>query len=519
MSARRLLGLACLLPLALAAAQGARSAAQGEAGGRAPVVTLEERPLSVPVTLAPAGPLVALAPLAGALEGALARDPESGAWTLTLADKAIVLAPGNAVVTVGDEIVSLSQPVALGEGGPQVPVDFLERTYGALAGYSFEWRPTEARLAIGRRGAREVPVAVDVVHLQGTTTVVLQFGEMPRYRLVDLPGAVEVEVLSDRLAVSSTPAVQDSLVQGVAVEPQRVRIALAPGARAESYVLENPFRLVFDIHAADPAQPAGPAFTPPARPTGIRTIVLDPGHGGAETGAVGPGGTAEKDLTLQLAQSLADRLASRLGVRVILTRTADASLPLATRTAIANQNKGDLFVSIHLNSSRGAGAHGAETYFLSAQATDARAARAAAAENAAAAGAPTPSGGEEDPLYDLQLILWDLAQSHHLAESQRFAGLVQQELNTALALRDRGVKQAPFRVLVGAAMPAVLVELGFLSNPEEEKKLGDAAYRAELVDALARAVGRYKQSIEQTAEPPAPEPAPAPAPAGPAAPR
>jgi N-acetylmuramoyl-L-alanine amidase len=522
MTARRLFGLACLLPLAFAAAQGARSAAQGEGAARAPVVTLEGQALAVPVTLAPAGPLVALAPLADALEGTLARDAESGSWTLTLRqapEKPIVLAPGSSVVTVGDDIVSLSQPVNLGDGGPQVPIDFLERTYGALAGYAFEWRPTEARLAIGQRTARQVPVAVDVVHLQGTTTVVLQFGEMPRYRLVETPGGVEVEVLSDRLAIPATPVVQDPLVQGVTIEPQRVRIALVPGARSESYVLENPFRLVFDIHATDLAQPAGPAFTPPSRPSGVRTIVLDPGHGGAETGAIGPGGAAEKDLTLQLARALADRLASRLGVRVVLTRTADALLPLENRTAIANQNKGDLFVSIHLNSSRGAGAHGAETYFLSAQATDPRAARAAAAENAAAAGAPMPTEGEADPLYDLQLILWDLAQSHHLAESQRFAGLVQQELNQALALRDRGVKQAPFRVLVGAAMPAVLVELGFLSNPEEEKKLGQATYRAELVEALVRAIGRYKESVEQSAQPAAPAPAgPAGGPAQPAQP-
>ncbi|MGH9360508.1 MAG: N-acetylmuramoyl-L-alanine amidase, partial [Thermoanaerobaculia bacterium] len=348
MTARRLLGLACLLPLLLAAVQGARSAAQGETGGRAPVVTLEGQPLAVPVSLAAAGPLVALAPLANALEGRLARDPESGSWTLTLAEKPIILAPGSAVVTVGDEIVSLSQPVALGDGGPQVPVDFLERTYGALLGYSFAWRPTEARLAIGRRTAKQVSLAVDVVHLQDTTTVVLQFGEMPRYRLVDVPGAVEVEVLSDRLAIPAIPVVQDPLVQAVVVEPQRVRIALAPGARAESYVLENPFRLVFDIHAGGLAQPSGPAFAPPSRPAGIRTIVLDPGHGGPETGAVGPGGTAEKELTLQLARALADRLASGLGVRVVLTRTADASLSLEDRTAIANQNKGDLFVSIHL---------------------------------------------------------------------------------------------------------------------------------------------------------------------------
>ena len=124
----------------------------------------------------------------------------------------------------------------------------------------------------------------------------------------------------------------------------------------------------------------------------------------------------------------------------------------------------------------------------------AAAASAAAAENAPAPGAG--EGPEEDPLYDLQLILWDLAQSHHLAESQRLAGLIQEELNTTLSLRDRGVRQAPFRVLMGAAMPAVLVELGFLSNSQEEARLQDPAYRAELVEALVRAVTRYRAQGE-----------------------
>jgi N-acetylmuramoyl-L-alanine amidase len=508
-AAFRLAALACalLLPLVVLAPS-ARSAPQAETGGRLPTVTLEGRLVPVPVTLAPAGPLVALAPLATALAARLEQDPESGAWTLAVADKEVVLAAGSAVVTVGDEIVSLSQPPVPGEGGPLVPLDFLDRTFGALAGWAFEWRPAEARLVVARRGGKEVRLAVDVVHLMDTTTVVLQFDAMPRYRVDEQPGGIAVEILGDRLAVPGQPAVQDPLVRGVTVEPQRVRIALVPGAAAESYVLENPFRLVFDVHAAALAQPTGPAFAPPARPSGIRTIVLDPGHGGSETGAIGPGGTAEKDLTLQLARALAERLGTQLGVRVVLTRHEDANLQLESRTAIANQNKGDLFVSLHLNSSRGGGAHGAETYFLSAQATDPRAALSAAAENtpggtaaegtngaAAAAGA---DGGAADPLYDLQLILWDLAQSHHLAESQRVANLVQQELNAALGLRDRGVKQAPFRVLMGAAMPAVLVELGFLSNADEEKKLQDAAYQAELVEALARAIGRYKAAVEQS---------------------
>ncbi|HXO40687.1 MAG TPA: N-acetylmuramoyl-L-alanine amidase, partial [Thermoanaerobaculia bacterium] len=109
---------------------------------------------------------------------------------------------------------------------------------------------------------------------------------------------------------------------------------------------------------------------------------------------------------------------------------------------------------------------------------------------------------------DLQMILWDLAQSHHLAESQRFAGLVQAELNQALELKDRGVKQAPFRVLMGAAMPAVLVELGFISNPDEEAKLQSPAYRADLVEALVRAVGRYLEASQsdRRSTPPLPPP-------------
>ena len=126
---------------------------------------------------------------------------------------------------------------------------------------------------------------------------------------------------------------------------------------------------------------------------------------------------------------------------------------------------------------------------------------------------------------DLELILWDLAQSHHMSESQRFAKLVQGELNQTLQLRDRGVKQAPFRVLMGAAMPAVLVELGFLSNPDEEKKLQDPEYRGNLISALARAVQRYKAQVENRPDPTVPAPAtptppatPSPQPGGPGTP-
>jgi N-acetylmuramoyl-L-alanine amidase len=492
-----------------------------------PAVVLDGREIRVPVSLGAGGPLFGLKALTDALGGELTPGETGESYTLKLSGKEVVVGLGSAVITVGDNIVSLSQPPTRGEGGLAVPLDFLAKTYGDLVGYSFDWRPGEQRLSIGRRSARELPVALDVVHLQGMTTVVLQFGEVPRYRLNQQPGRVEVQVLADRLAVPSPQRkVDDPLVKGVEISQGGVRVDLAPEAAVESYTLDNPFRLVFDIHGVAPPGAAAPAFVPPQPLGGIHTIVIDPGHGGTETGAIGPGGVEEKGLTLLLAQTLASRLQQRLPVRVVLTRAEDANLPLDTRAAIANQNKADLFLSIHLNSSLGAGAHGAETYFLSAQATDPRAARSATAENGAApnadnapdngGGAAAPAGGDASQ-DDLRLILWDLAQTRHLAASQRLASLIQGELNETLQLKDRGVKQAPFRVLMGAAMPAVLVELGFLSNPEEETKLQDAAYRADLVEALVRAIARYKELAEGPEHPASPGVAPAP-PANPATP-
>jgi N-acetylmuramoyl-L-alanine amidase len=506
------LPLLLLLVPVLGIAQSQRAAAPAVAlapnAPGAPAVVLDGREIRVPVSLAGGGPLFGLKALTEALGGELVPGETGESYTLKIGGKEVVVGLGSAVVTVGDTIVSLSQPPTRGEGGLAVPLDFLGKTYGDLLGFSFDWRPEQQRLVIGRRSARELPVTLDVVHLQGMTTVVLQFSDVPRYHLNQQPGRIEVQMLADRLAVPSPRKIDDPLVKAVEIAPERVRIDLAPAAAVESYTLENPFRLVFDIHGETTATaPAGPAFTPPPPVSGIHTIVIDPGHGGTETGAIGPGGVQEKGLTLLLAQALANRLQQKLPVRVVLTHSEDANLPLDTRAAIANQNRADLFISIHLNSSLGTGAHGAETYFLSSQATDTRAASSATSENAekpeAGKGGAAEVPGDTAAEDDLRLILWDLAQTRHLTESQRLANLIQGELNETLQLKDRGVKQAPFRVLMGAAMPAVLVEVGFLSNPEEEAKLQDAAYRAELVEALVRAITHYK-ALAEGSENPAP---------------
>lgn len=461
-----------------------------------------ELPISYAVT--PLGAVFSLHAIVANLGGDLKLGPMNQSHELTLGTTTFVFGPDSSVVTEGTEIYPLGQRPRPAEDGLKVPLDLLETVYNETMSYRFAWDAESRTLSVDKLPARSIRADVDLVHVQGVTTVVLQFPERPRYRIRHSEGQVAVELIGDRLETEpsrTTPS--DTLVRQILQTPQSIRLVLAPDTEANDYTLLDPFRLVFDIYEtrAATAPEVAPA-TPPTRSEAIQTIVIDPGHGGSDTGAVGSKGIEEKTITLLLAQALRSRLEERLPVRVVLTRTDDAELPLDTRTALANQQKADLFISLHINSVHGPSARGAETYFSSLQASDARAAQSAATENLAGSD-PAPSMGSEDgdPLYDLQLILWDLAQSHYLAESQRLATLVQEELNEALGLKDRGVKQAPFRVLLGAAMPAVLVECGFISNPEEEERLLDPAYRADLVDSLVRAVTRYRALREGLALP------------------
>jgi len=225
--------------------------------------------------------------------------------------------------------------------------------------------------------------------------------------------------------------------------------------------------------------------------------------------ATGPGGLLEKEATLAIANKLAAALATKLGARVILTREDDSVVSLDQRTAVANQYKADLFLSVHMNAAPVKGAHGSEVYFLSLEASDELAKKAAESENAS-------TSGHADQQSDLKLILWDLAQQEYLAESSRFAQSIQEEMNALAGIQNRGVKQAPFKVLVGATMPAALVEVAFISNPDEETKLKNEQFQNTVVEALTRAVQRYKTDYETrigVAQAPAPAPAAPPAPA------
>ena len=214
------------------------------------------------------------------------------------------------------------------------------------------------------------------------------------------------------------------------------------------------------------------------------TVVIDAGHGGEDQGARGAGGLLEKELVLDVARRLGEALRAR-GLRVVATRDGDRFVSLEERTSLANDAKGDLFVSIHANAARTRAPRGAETFFAALEATDAAAGEVAARENEAFA-APGPDGRPgSDPFLAL---LGDLIATEHLAESSDFARLAQARLAGAHGVASRGVKQAPFVVLLGVQMPSALVEIGFITNPEDEGRLASTGRRERIAASLAEAV-------------------------------
>ena len=221
----------------------------------------------------------------------------------------------------------------------------------------------------------------------------------------------------------------------------------------------------------------------------IGKIVIDPGHGGHDTGTIGPNGLEEKDLVLEVGRRLGKLLETRLGAEVVYTRKNDTFIPLETRTAIANQQRADLFISIHANSSQDPAARGVETYYLNFTSSP-EALEVAARENAVS----------EKSIYELQDLVKKIALKEKIEESREFAGDVQESLHSGLAgkspgIRNRGVKKAPFIVLIGANMPSILAEISFVSNPGDEHRLETSEYRQRIAESLYRGIAKYVNGL------------------------
>ncbi|HEY0592804.1 MAG TPA: N-acetylmuramoyl-L-alanine amidase [Thermoanaerobaculia bacterium] len=433
-------------------------------------------------------------PVTEALGGTIAGD-RSG-YRVILNGKTVGFTVESRFAAVGDELVEMPTAPIFVDNRPFVPWQLFRDVIRLTTSQDLQWDPQARVFQLGALRLDTIDVQVSVVRLAETTKIIIEMPQRIPYNVRREPASFTIETRYPLRANVTSQAYEGDLLDRIVVREREILIQLAsPDVVGDPYSLDNPFRIVLDLQKQQsPAEPATPADAArPREPLGIRTIVLDPGHGGREVGAIGPGGLVEKEATLAICHRLQPLLASALGTRVILTRENDSLITLEQRTALANQYKADLFLSIHLNASRASAARGAETYFLSLEASDELARDTAERENEQSGGGAV---GGAAPASDLNLILWDLAQQEYLKESSRFADLIQQELNGTGNTANRGVKQAPFRVLVGATMPAALVEVGFISNGEEESKLASAAYQDAIAQALLRAISRFKDEYE-----------------------
>lgn len=290
-----------------------------------------------------------------------------------------------------------------------------------------------------------------------------------------------------------------SLPQSPIARGSQVLLSLESAERALLPAMPIEERKALEAELADARKDGSAAASSCSSDRPVKRIFLDPGHGGNDVGTK-YSGIHEKNIVLKFSRLAADELRRR-GFTVSFSRTKDVFLPLEIRPKIAKEWKADLFISIHVNSSPLASVQGTETYILSQEATDAEARKLALLENSIASEVPTQASAVQD-------ILWDMEQTAYLQDSAYLASYVQESIVANLHdvfkakklagdWKNRGVRQAPFYVLNRAPMPAILVEIGYLSNPRDRKLMGEKFFQESLAKSLAEGVKKYKEACRK----------------------
>jgi N-acetylmuramoyl-L-alanine amidase len=435
-----------------------------------------------------------------------------GAITVTYKGKTIILTPDQTLASVSGRLISLPAPPARNGRRWLVPLEFISRALAPIYDSRLELRKPSHLLLVGDVRVPRITVRYDPLGTAGRLTIdatpraastVTQDGEH-----------LAIKFEADALDIANPPLPPQgaqSLVQAVrATDAVTLGVDLGPrfaGFKAAAQPVDTTMRLVVDIVAAQPTDTAtpAPAAPPPAAaelpgapasaelppalnpPTvSIRTISIDPGHGGEDEGVKGASGAKEKDLTLSVARRMKAVIEGRLGIRVLLTRDDDRNVPLDERTAIGNNNKADLFISVHLNASMRKSTSGA-SIFCAAFDDEAR----AVAASHGAERLPTFGGG----LRDIELVPWDLAQTRHIDQSMTFATILEQSLRGRVPMSETPVDRAPLRVLESSNMPAVLIELGYLTNADQEKLVTGDGFQNGFVQAIYDSIVRFRDAL------------------------
>jgi N-acetylmuramoyl-L-alanine amidase len=433
--------------------------------------------------------------LAALLKGAWSMKGDRG--ILTVGQRVAEFTRGQPRAVVHGQAVILDAAPRVNGRGWLVSRDFLGKGLPRLAPGVSVAAVAEPRKPVARPVQGTVPLEeLRYRSYPSFTRVVIETGGRLAYAVVTGDDEVRVRLPGLSLGGARVEEIGDGLVQEVRLEPAGdaavLRVVLQGSAgEVKHSVLQDPYRLVLDVYRpreGGPGEPGREALQP------LRLIVLDAGHGGHDSGAVGPTGVQEKDVALDVTRRVARKVEAGLGVKVVMSRDSDVFVPLRDRTNFANKQRADLFVSIHANAHPQSVSEGVETYFLSSEASDSGARQVAAIENGVVQ-LESPNSRQRADV--LKTILWDLAQSEFQEESSYMAETVLDSMSKTLNLVNRGVKQAGFYVLGGAAMPAILIEIGFLTNRKEERKLATPEHREALARAIYAGLAEYKRRYDQ----------------------
>jgi len=438
-------------------------------------------------------------------------DSIAGGLTITVRGQSILLSPNQEIASVAGRLISLPAPPAREGRAWFVPVDFVSRALAPVAGTPVELRKPSRLILLGE--IRMPRVAGRIEPLGTLARLTFDVAPTTRYAVAQEGNRLLLRFEADALDASLPTTAVPDLIAGVRPEGA-AGVAIELGARFASFRTSDlpgdrgGVRIVIEVIAKTTDTAPVPPATPPAEapplldivpPGTLRTVVLDPGHGGADEGARGPSGTTEKSVTMAVTRRLKAALEGRLGVRVILTRDGDTAVGLDERAAVANNNKADLFISLHANASVRPLAQGAEVFYLSLEEYGDEAQRAA---NAPHATLPVFGGGARD----IEVVPWRMAQAGHIERSGTFGRTLEGALRERVTMSPRALMQAPFRVLVGANMPAILLEMGFITNPAQEQQLASDAYQSEIVQAIVDAVIQFRDRRGAAAPAPAGDP-------------
>lgn len=455
---------------------------------------------------------LALDEVAAAFNTSVQDDRLAGGVTMSVGGRTLVLTPDQGVVSVGGRLVSLAAPVIRQNNRWLVPTDFLSRALALATGTRMDLRRVSRLVIVGDLRVPRVTARVDGNGPR--TSLIFDITPAAPARVVSpATGQLDIELDADALELTLPTVAPTELLQRLAPGESPTSIRITTGPRFGVYrasteqVGPDATRLTVDLlpQGADTSAPPTPPITPPVGDlppivlpppaTGLRTVVLDPGHGGEDIGAQGQRGTLEKNVTLAIARRLKSLIESRLGLRVFLTREDDRVMSLDERTAFANNQQADAFISIHANASLRPTMKGAEVYFLSL--TRAAAATTVPVPESEPTVLPTLSGG----MRAIDLVLWENAQERHVDRSSALANFVEQALRTRVEVSARGIQQAPLRVLVGANMPAVLVETGYLSHAQQEGALASDEGQTHVAEALFDALLRFREQVDRATAP------------------